>query len=407
MDSLTQIVLGSAMAEAALGKKIGNRAIVWGAIAGTLPDLDVLANAFMSPMDALAFHRGPTHSLLYCTLAAPILGWAVQRLYKQSWHRWVGMVVWSLLVIALGLVLAFMGTFSVEKLFAGLFIISVGLWWIFRKYLNPAYESPQATVREWQWMFWLALFTHPVLDCFTTYGTQVLLPFSDSRVAFNNIAVADPAYTLPFLGCLIIAMSYGRTMQQRRRWLYRGIIFSALYMMMTFFNKSRVNTIFEQSLMHEKIAWSRYMTTPTILNNVLWSAIAETDSAYYYGQYSFFDKEKKFHLHSVPKTDSTLHLQLQRDTTLQTLAWFSDNYYFFRPVGKNVSHSGQPDSLGFYDLRFGTFKMKKTDPEEYVFKFNLVLNEQGTYTLKDQGERPRDGNIAEAFAALWDRIKGI
>ena len=64
MDSLTQIVLGAAVAEASLGKKIGNRAMVWGAIAGTLPDLDVIANGFMSPVDALAFHRGPTHSAL-------------------------------------------------------------------------------------------------------------------------------------------------------------------------------------------------------------------------------------------------------------------------------------------------------------------------------------------------------
>jgi len=42
MDSITQIVLGAAVGDAVLGKKIGNRAMVWGAIAGTIPDLDVL-----------------------------------------------------------------------------------------------------------------------------------------------------------------------------------------------------------------------------------------------------------------------------------------------------------------------------------------------------------------------------
>ena len=65
MDSLTQIVLGAAVGELALGKKIGNRAMIWGAIGGTIPDLDVLANAFMHPIDSLAFHRGITHSIFF------------------------------------------------------------------------------------------------------------------------------------------------------------------------------------------------------------------------------------------------------------------------------------------------------------------------------------------------------
>ena len=46
MDSLTQIVLGAAVGEAVLGKKIGNWAIFWGAIAGTVPDLDVFLSYF-------------------------------------------------------------------------------------------------------------------------------------------------------------------------------------------------------------------------------------------------------------------------------------------------------------------------------------------------------------------------
>ena len=42
MDSLTQIVLGAAVGEATLGRKVGNKALLWGAIAGTIPDLDVV-----------------------------------------------------------------------------------------------------------------------------------------------------------------------------------------------------------------------------------------------------------------------------------------------------------------------------------------------------------------------------
>jgi len=69
MDSLTQIVLGAAMGEAVLGKKIGNRAILWGAVAGTIPDLDVFVRFFTDPITATEMHRGFSHSLLFCIIA--------------------------------------------------------------------------------------------------------------------------------------------------------------------------------------------------------------------------------------------------------------------------------------------------------------------------------------------------
>ncbi|MDG1145628.1 MAG: metal-dependent hydrolase, partial [Flavobacteriales bacterium] len=68
MDSLTQIVLGAAVGELVLGKKIGNRAMVWGAVGGTIPDLDVLGKFFLTNIDNLAFHRGFSHSILFSLL---------------------------------------------------------------------------------------------------------------------------------------------------------------------------------------------------------------------------------------------------------------------------------------------------------------------------------------------------
>ena len=65
MDSLTQIVLGAAVGEVCLGKKLGNKAMVWGAVAGTIPDLDILGNLFMTELGALAFHRGISHSIFF------------------------------------------------------------------------------------------------------------------------------------------------------------------------------------------------------------------------------------------------------------------------------------------------------------------------------------------------------
>ena len=92
MDSLSQIVLGAAVGEAVLGKKLGNRAMVWGAVAGTLPDMDVLGQYFLSELDNLAFHRGISHSLTATVLGSLFFGWAtdsytaVRTTRKSQWR---------------------------------------------------------------------------------------------------------------------------------------------------------------------------------------------------------------------------------------------------------------------------------------------------------------------------------
>ena len=77
MDSLTQIVLGAACGEIALGKKIGNKALLFGAIGGTIPDLDVFIGKFLynNEIQAMAFHQGFMHSLLFVVLAAFLFDW--------------------------------------------------------------------------------------------------------------------------------------------------------------------------------------------------------------------------------------------------------------------------------------------------------------------------------------------
>lgn len=60
------------MGEVVLGRKVGNN-ILWGAIAGTIPDLDVLARSLFDPLRANELHRGITHSILFSAAMAPVL----------------------------------------------------------------------------------------------------------------------------------------------------------------------------------------------------------------------------------------------------------------------------------------------------------------------------------------------
>ena len=86
MDSLTQIVLGASVAEATLGKKIGNKAIILGAIAGTIPDLDIVTRFFVDDLTASVMHRGFSHSLIFPFVAAPILAWILKKIYSSYRH---------------------------------------------------------------------------------------------------------------------------------------------------------------------------------------------------------------------------------------------------------------------------------------------------------------------------------
>lgn len=71
MDSLTQIVLGASVGEVVLGRKIGNRAPIYGAIAGTIPDLDVITGYFLDTVTAIEVHCGFSHSIVFSVLVAP------------------------------------------------------------------------------------------------------------------------------------------------------------------------------------------------------------------------------------------------------------------------------------------------------------------------------------------------
>jgi membrane-bound metal-dependent hydrolase YbcI (DUF457 family) len=92
MDSLTQIVLGAAVGELLLGRRLGNKAMLLGAIGGTLPDLDVIYNFFDDdPIAHLKVHRAYSHSLFTHIVLAWPLAWLSVRWRKLrdiTFGRW-------------------------------------------------------------------------------------------------------------------------------------------------------------------------------------------------------------------------------------------------------------------------------------------------------------------------------
>ena len=340
MDSLTQIVLGAACGEAILGKKIGNKALLFGAIGGTIPDLDVFIGRLLynNEIQAMAFHRGFMHSILFAILGCFAFGWITFKLYNSGKR---------------------LGT---------------------------------TTLTNWILLFFWSIFTHPILDCFTPYGTQLFTPFSDYRVAFNNISVADPLYTVPFLLCIIILMFYNRNKTRRTWWLKSGIYISSAYMVFTIINKFYMDNVFKKSFEKAGITYQRYTAQPTILNNILWYAVAETDKNYHLTFYSLFDEKSiSEKIITVEKNHDIIDM---KDDNLQTLAWFSNNYY-------NLSKKDQIGTYKYVDLRYPM--LNPEDANTSVFNFT-IYNENNTWDILPFGG---PSPTKEDFSKFLERVNGI
>lgn len=340
MDSLTQIVLGAACGEAVLGKKIGNKALLFGAIGGTIPDLDVFVGNLLygNRIDAMLFHRGFMHSILFSVIAAFLLGWLVHKLY------------------------------------------------------NSGNRLDSTTQKDWISLFFWSLFTHPILDCFTPYGTQLFTPFSSYRVALNNIAVADPAYTLPFLICMIVLMFFRRTSNKRRLWLKFGIGISSVYMLFTFGNKLYIDSVFRKSLKDSEINAIRFSTQPAIFNNILWYGIVESEAAYFVSDYSLFDSENQFlNFREIPKRRD---LKPSEFKDIRDLGWFSNQYYSVYKLKEN--------EYQYNDLRYPLLDID--NPNTSVFSLLLYKDEN---RLNMKPFKPKFESLGGIIASLWERIKGI
>lgn len=334
MDSLTQIVLGAAVGEAVLGKKVGNKAMLYGAIAGTIPDLDTFASAFTDTITAIEIHRGFTHSIAFSILFAPVFGWLISKIERKSIATW----------------------------------------------------------QNWSWLMFWGLFTHPLLDSHTTWGTQLFWPL-ETRLAYKNIFVIDPLYTLPFLVFLILAMRQKRGTEKRRKYNQLGLIISSIYLLIITpglklytFNK------FTEALDNQEIPYKKIETKPSPLNAILWSANVEVDDAYLIGNYSVFDSQPvEFTSHA--KNHALLGDWSERPN-VKRLIKISEGWYTI---------SEKDGDIYFNDLRFGTLSPIPKADADFTFSYKLV-EEQGIIKAIET-EKTR-GDAKELLSQLGNRILG-
>lgn len=332
MDSLTQIVLGGTVAALAVPAAHRRRAAIAGAVLATLPDLDSFPLKWLGAdvVTLVTWHRGPSHSLPVLFL----LGWL--------------------------------------------------LWWLLKRSWAPVQQAP----RPWLLAIWLALLTHPLLDAFTVYGTQLWWPLPGRPTMWSSIFIIDPGYTLALLVAFIAILIVGAR-PVGTRFLLAGLALSSAYLGWSLLAKHWVERDAEQALAAMGQADAPRFSVPMPFNTVLWRVVVMTPDGMLEGYRSLWADRGPMRFAAYAGDTAALQ-QLAGTPAVARLLWFSSGFMLARPQGQQ---------LVLADLRMGA---------EPVYTFQYAIAERAADGAPWQAIAPvavsREVDLAQALRATWQRL---
>ena len=273
MDSLSQMALGAAVGVAVMGRRTALwKAAAWGAVAGTLPDLDVLID-HGDPIRNMVLHRAATHAPFWLTLFSLPFGLAVAWLSRQC-----------------------------------------ALW------------------RHWVLAMWAALVTHPLLDGMTVYGTQLGLPFTNHPYGVGSVFIIDLLYTVPLLvgvGWALGSRGSGRGLQAN----VVGLLLSTAYLGWSVLAQQQATAVARAALATQGIVAERLLVTPAPLNTLLWRVVAVQGDHFHEGFWSVLDAQPGMHFDRFPR-GTALWPAVQGIDGAQRIAAFSHGFWALNVQGE-------------------------------------------------------------------------
>ncbi len=295
MDLVTQMLFGAAVAQAGFGKHLGRRALIAGAVLGALPDTDVVIGMAAGPFAGWEYHRGFTHSLLFAPVVGPVIG-----------H-----LIWK--------------------------------WGQRHKGAVPAYHGENQT--RWMWLATLVLFTHPLIDAFTSYGTQLLWPLTNERFAINALSIIDPVYSLVLVAALLMGCF--------KRFYTKAAPFAASLAMLFVVVYSLGGWAMNNHIVREAQAQigtqAKIEAFPLLFQPYFRRVVVETDAQVRVGYYSILNPQ------TIAWTDyavepQTPAIELVENTREGKLfQWFSGGHYYWKTT---LLENGNTRVQGF-DIRYG------------------------------------------------------
>ena len=291
MDPVTQGTIGAVLPQA-LGKKNLGIVALLGFLSGMAPDLDILIRSNTDPLLSLEYHRQFTHSIIFIP-------------------------------------------------FGGL-ICALFLFVVFKKI------SPFNFKKTWLYCT-LGYGTHGLIDACTSYGTLLFWPFSDIRIAWNNISIIDPLFTLPLILLIVIA-----TIKKKNIYSKIALAWAVTYLTLgVYLHNVAINVGKEIAEQRGHIV-TRIKAKPSFGNLILWKTIYETDGKFYVDATNLFfsniisgESIKKLNL---KKDFPWLEKESQQYKDVDRFKWFSNDFLAVNPNNKNqivdIRYSGIPNEIG-------------------------------------------------------------
>ncbi len=306
MDPVTQGALGAVFAQTSQSRDKMVAATWLGCAAGMAPDLDVFIQSASDPLLFLEFHRHFTHALAFIPIGAAIVTLALYRLVR---HR----LSWKETYVA-----AFLG-----------------------------------------------YATHGLLDACTTYGTQLFWPFTDLRVAWNNVSVVDPLVTLPLLSLVVIA---ART--RKHVYTVAGISWVFAYLLLGVIQMLRAEDAALELTTQRGHEPGRLTLKASFGNLLVWKSIYEDNGTYYVDGIRVAASKTHCGGVTIPKLNLArdfpyLDPASQQAKDIERFRWFSDDY--LAPWGRHgitdIRYSMIPNEV---EAMWGITLNPKAQPTQYV-----------------------------------------
>ena len=329
MDPISQGIVGAVFPQSISNKKEIGKATLIGLVSGLSADLDVLIRSNKDPLLFIDYHRQFTHSLIFIPL--------------------------------------------------GGFIMAVFFWFIFRKKMKFSRVFLYST---------LGYATHCLLDACTTYGTELLWPFSNSKVAWNNIAVIDPVFTVVLAVLVILALV------KRSKLIARiGVLFCVLYLLFGLYQQNSAEKFLLNvaALRGHKV--EKILVHPTLGNVVLWRGIYLSDGNYHVDgiRVTPFSKPKLYKGSSVKRFEiEKEHPDLDKNSVLYK------DIMRFNHFTSGFLINERLDTVG--DLRYSAL------PNSTVPLWSIEIDTEKPDEHVKYGSRIDSGR--ENFKTFWNMVNG-
>ena len=281
MDPISQAFAGATFSQSLTRTNTGQKtAFIAGALSGMAADLDVLVRSGHDPLLFLEFHRQFTHSLIFIPLGALICA-SILFIFLRKWCRFSRIYLYSLLGYA----------------------------------------------------------THGLLDACTSYGTQLLWPFSDMRIAWDIISVIDPLFTVPVMILVILG-----TVTNRQGFPRAALCYGLAYLVLGQVQHDRAMTALQTLAEQRGHTPVNATVKPTLANLYLWKLIYEHDGQYHVDAARIGRQAKYIEGDVISSTIETGKLMAGPLQTqdIERFRWFSDGYI--------AQYPGNPLLIG--DIRY-------------------------------------------------------